>query len=94
MYNIEQIVFSAGREEYFSYQYLNFQLLLFSQSNEVPNSHHMEKAGLERSIEFFRHHNIPIKTIITDGHKMIAKWIREQMPETTHHLDVWHVAKG
>ncbi|VDI38082.1 Hypothetical predicted protein [Mytilus galloprovincialis] len=64
------------------------------QSNEVPNSHHMEKAGLERSIEFFRHHNIPIKTIITDGHKMIAKWIREQMPETTHHLDVWHVAKG
>ncbi|CAC5401168.1 unnamed protein product [Mytilus coruscus] len=68
----------------------NIQLV---QSNEVPNSHHMEKAGLVRSVEFFRHHNIPIKTIITDGHKMIAKWIREQMPETTHHLDVWHVAK-
>ncbi|ESP03492.1 hypothetical protein LOTGIDRAFT_137344, partial [Lottia gigantea] len=47
-------------------------------------------SGLVRSVKFFCHHDIPIKKIIRDGHKMIAKWIRE----TTHHLDVWHVAKG
>ncbi|KAL5012123.1 hypothetical protein ScPMuIL_010674 [Solemya velum] len=64
------------------------------QSNEVPNSHHMEKEGLVRSVTFLKEHDIKIKALVTDGHKMIAKWVRENMPETTHNLDVWHVSKG
>ncbi|KAL5016548.1 hypothetical protein ScPMuIL_006137 [Solemya velum] len=65
-----------------------------SLSNEVPNSHHMEKEGLVRSVTFLKEHDIKIKALVTDGHKMIAKWVRENMPETTHNLDVWHVSKG
>lgn len=56
----------------------------------------MEKEGLVRSTRFFNHHNIPIKSLTTDGHKMIRKWMREDptMKNTIQYLDVWHVAKG
>lgn len=54
----------------------------------------MEKEGLVRSVTFLKEHDIKIKALVTDGHKMIAKWVRENMPETTHNLDVWHVSKG
>jgi len=56
----------------------------------------MEKEGLIRSTRFFNHHNIPIKSLTTDGHKMIRKWMREDptMKNTIQYLDVWHVAKG
>jgi len=54
----------------------------------------MEKEGLRRSVEFFKLNGIPIKSIVTDRHVQIKKWIRENMVETTHMFDVWHVAKG
>ena len=46
----------------------------------------MEKEGLIRSVEF--------KTLVTDRHTFIRKWIRENMAQTKHCFDVWHVAKG
>ncbi|CAG2243279.1 unnamed protein product [Mytilus edulis] len=70
---------------------VDIQLL---QSNEVKSSCHMEKEGLQRSVEFFKHHNIKIKTLVTDRHVQIKKWVRENMEDTTHAFDVWHVAKG
>lgn len=62
----------------------------------MKNSLHMEKEGLVRSTRFFHLHNIPMKSLITDGHRMIRKWMREDpsMKNTIHYLDVWHVAKG
>lgn len=64
------------------------------QSNEVKNSSHMEKEGLIRCVDFFNNHNINIQTLVTDRHVQIVKWVRENMPETTHYFDLWHVAKG
>lgn len=64
------------------------------QSNEVKNSSHMEKEGLIRCVDFFNNHNINIQTLVTDRHVQIVKWVRENMQETTHYFDLWHVAKG
>ena len=61
---------------------------------EVKSSAHMEKEGLIRSVEFFKQNNIEIKTLVTDRHTSIRKWIRENMTQTKHCFDVWHVAKG
>lgn len=64
------------------------------QSNEVKNSNAMEKRGLEKVVEWIHSHHLEIGTIITDRHLQIQKWIRENLPQTTHFYDVWHVAKG
>ena len=37
---------------------------------------------------------IKVQTLITDLHVQIKKWVRENIPETLHCFDVWHVAKG
>ena len=54
----------------------------------------MEKEGLIRGVEFFNQNNIKIKTLVTDRHTSIRKWIRENIAQTKHCFDVWHVAKG
>ncbi|XP_061193060.1 uncharacterized protein LOC133201277 [Saccostrea echinata] len=54
----------------------------------------MEKEGFIRSTNHIQERGIKIKGIITDRHVQIVKHIREEMPETVHHFDVWHVAKG
>ena len=63
------------------------------QSNEVQGSYHMEKEGLVRSISFLRKKKFKIGTLVTDRHKQIAKWIRENLPSTDHRYDIWHLAK-
>jgi len=31
---------------------------------------------------------------VSDRHRGIAKWIREDHPETKHYFDIWHVARS
>ncbi|XP_060072400.1 uncharacterized protein LOC132552262 [Ylistrum balloti] len=64
------------------------------QSNEVKHSVNMEKEGLIRSVDNLKRHGINIDTLVTDRHVQIRKWVRENMTETNHCVDVWHVAKG
>ncbi|XP_078695648.1 uncharacterized protein LOC144924408 isoform X1 [Branchiostoma floridae x Branchiostoma belcheri] len=65
------------------------------QSNEVGSSNAMEKEGLARAIDFIRRNcTLQIGKIVTDRHLQIAKWIRENLPETCHLYDIWHIAKG
>lgn len=54
----------------------------------------MEKEGLIRGINYFEQNGVPIGQIVTDRHLLVAKWLRENLPETTHNIDVLHVAKG
>ncbi|KAI8517957.1 hypothetical protein Bbelb_039740 [Branchiostoma belcheri] len=64
------------------------------QSNEVGSSNAMEKEGLARAIDFIRRNcTLQIGKIVTDRHLQIAKWIRENLPETCHLYDIWHIAK-
>ncbi|KAI8485838.1 hypothetical protein Bbelb_363900 [Branchiostoma belcheri] len=64
------------------------------QSNEVGSSNAMEKEGLARAVDFIRRNcTLQIGKIVTDRHIQIAKWIRENLPETCHLYDIWHIAK-
>lgn len=45
-------------------------------------------------MRWLQEHHLQIGIIITDRHLQIQKWIRENLPQTTHYYDVWHVAKG
>ena len=42
----------------------------------------------------FKSQDINIQTLVTDRHVQIVKWVRENMPESIHIFDVWHVVKG
>ncbi|XP_062588586.1 uncharacterized protein LOC134250245 isoform X2 [Saccostrea cucullata] len=64
------------------------------QSNEVGGSCLMEKEGLIRGVRYLEENGLPISQIVTDRHLQVAKWMRENLPDTTHSIDVWHVAKG
>ena len=64
------------------------------QSNEVGGSYHMEKEGLARVLNFLQQQGLNISVLVTDRHRQINKWLRENHSEITHYYDVWHVAKG
>uniref|UniRef100_A0A3P9ICA2 Uncharacterized protein n=1 Tax=Oryzias latipes TaxID=8090 RepID=A0A3P9ICA2_ORYLA len=65
------------------------------QSNEIGGASHMEKEGFIRSVNFLgTQQGLDIDVIITDRHVQLRKWIRENLPDVQHLLDVWHVAKG
>ena len=68
---------------------------MFLQSNEVGGSYHMEKEGLKRVLDFLqRERKMNVEVLVTDRHRQINKWLREEHGEITHYYDVWHVAKG
>ncbi len=54
----------------------------------------MEKEGLRRAVQFLGDQQLEVGVLITDRHPQIQKWVRENMPNTTHYYAVWHVAKG
>ena len=55
----------------------------------------MEKEGLERVLTFLQQQqNVQVEVLVTDRHRQINKWLREQHAEIVHYYDVWHVAKG
>ena len=67
------------------------------QSTEVPNSTWCEHEGLQRTVRFLTENELNIGTLITDRHKQINAWIRDNLTPnhgTKHYYDVWHVATG
>jgi solute carrier family 8 (sodium/calcium exchanger) len=54
----------------------------------------MESEGLIRTMAYFCDMEVEIGTVVTDHHVQVIKWVRENMPNTRHEFDVWHVAKG
>ena len=66
---------------------------MFLQSNECGGSYHMELCGLTRMVNFMKDIELDIGVLVTDRHLQIAKWISDNMPETLHCYDIWHVAK-
>ena len=64
------------------------------QSTEVANSNNMELEGLKRSLAFLKDEGLVVKSLVTDRHQQIAKYLRENHPEIDHYFDVWHIAKS
>ena len=54
----------------------------------------MELKGAQDSFAFLKAAGLGIAVFISDRHRSIAKWIREQEPATSHFFDIWHVAKS
>lgn len=63
------------------------------QSNECGGSYHMEITGLQRMVTLMQSWQLQIGTLVTDRHRQIAKWVRENMEGTRHCYDIWHLAK-
>ena len=53
----------------------------------------MEEEGFVRPIAYLKENGLEIGELVTDQHVQLVKYIREEMPDTSHHFDVWHVAK-
>ena len=54
----------------------------------------MEKEGLHRVMEFLKSELLTIDTIVTDRHRQINKWLRDNHSVVKHFYDIWHVVKG
>lgn len=54
----------------------------------------MEIEGLIRAVEFLHKQKLEVGVLVTDRHRQIAKWVRENLPSVDHRFDVWHLAKG
>lgn len=59
----------------------------------MKGSYHMEMEGLVRAIKLVRKKKFKIGTLVTDRHRQIAKWLRENVHDTNHRYDIWHLAK-
>ena len=53
----------------------------------------MELEGLIRAIDCIHDEGLVINTLVTDRHTQISKWARENLSESDHRYDVWHLAK-
>ncbi|KAL5005650.1 hypothetical protein ScPMuIL_016808 [Solemya velum] len=63
------------------------------QSNECGGSYHMEKTGLTRSLKFLDERGLELGILITDRHRQLGKFLREEYPEIDHLFDIWHIGK-
>ena len=48
--------------------------------------------GLKRGLTFINNNGVSIKTLVTDRHSGIKKYLRENEQEIDHRFDFWHVA--
>lgn len=60
----------------------------------MSGSTNMEKEGFIRGMKVFEEYDLLVELLVTDRHKQLAKWIRENLPDIKHRYDVWHVAKS
>ncbi|XP_068757420.1 uncharacterized protein [Montipora capricornis] len=52
----------------------------------------MELEGLKRSLTVIKNQGVDIKTLVTDRHSGIKKYMREQEKDIDHRFDCWHMA--
>ena len=54
----------------------------------------MELEGAKNAFKYLQLAGVDITVFVSDRHRGIAKWIRENQPKTSHFYDIWHVAKS
>ena len=54
----------------------------------------MGKEGCLRSISFLARKGLTVKTAVTDRHPQTQKLFCDNMPETNHYYDGWHIGKS
>ena len=58
----------------------------------MKSSYHMELEGLKRGLVAIKNQEVTIKTLITDRHAGIKKYMRENESDIDHRFDCWHMA--
>ena len=74
------------------YIYL-FYIYCIVKSDEVRSSYHIEKEGLVRSLRLLKRTKFKIDTLVTNRHKQITKWFKENAPNIDRRFNIWHLAK-
>ncbi|KAL5021397.1 hypothetical protein ScPMuIL_000552 [Solemya velum] len=54
----------------------------------------MKKTGLTRSLKFLDERGLELGILITDRHRQLGKFLRDEYPEIDHLFDIWHIGKG
>ena len=54
----------------------------------------MEKHGLIKCLDLIEDVGVEIKTLVTDRHTQICKYLREERGYFTHQFDVWHITNN
>ena len=62
------------------------------QANETGGNTPMELEGAKRAFSFLYSVGLRISVFISDRHRGIAKWIRENQAGCAHFYDIWHIA--
>ncbi|XP_071965513.1 uncharacterized protein [Antedon mediterranea] len=70
---------------------LNVELV---QSSDVKSSYHMELKGLQKTLDVFKDFKVNISTIVSDRHRQLQKYLRDNFPDIKHYFDCWHIAKS
>ncbi|CAN8004466.1 unnamed protein product [Ixodes hexagonus] len=63
-------------------------------STEVSSSNRMEKEGLARAFNSFESKNVEVGMFVTDRHREVNAYLRDNYPDVLHRFDAWHFAKG
>ena len=61
---------------------------------QVANSSRMEKEGLVKLLNRLDGEGLKIRSLSTDRHIQIRKYMREERNDIKHQFDVWHVSKS
>ncbi|KAL9970830.1 hypothetical protein ACROYT_G023277 [Oculina patagonica] len=70
---------------------VHFELV---QANEAGNSPGTEVEGAKRCFQYLQQLGLSISIFVSDRHRSIAKWVRENCPNTVHYYDIWHIARS
>ena len=62
--------------------------------SETTSSNAMEKFGFVKVLDEIRKSEINVKTITTDRHKSVRKYMRENQKDIKLQFDIWHVCKS
>lgn len=54
----------------------------------------MELEGFIRGIKVLNDYDLHVDTLVTDRHRQLGNWVRENLQESNHRYDVWHMAKS
>ena len=54
----------------------------------------MELEAAKLCFDHLKKSDLEISVFVSDRHRGIAKWIRENHPNITHYFDQWHIAKS
>ena len=61
---------------------------------QAGNSARMEKSGLISVLEKVESMGVKVKSLVTDRHQGVSKYLRKEKTNIVHQFDIWHFSKN